>query len=262
MFIVWGTKRTKRRLGEVADFCPMCRDVRPFQLLRVGTASHVYFVSCGAGKLTGHIIRCTQCGVTLAAVPSRYAVFEKHFAADLAELERMSFPGLRETYASRLALEAQIQRAPADLTPEQRASLLFEPFDLLHPVVEAYFANGTQLDKQSGIGCFGTILATIAVIAVAIYIKGTITDAFLVATGVVFSIGMIYTFIQHGFAPGRFLRAKILPPLARALAPLKPEEFELDGCLKKCRTLGYKIGKKVKAKQILAEIQLLNTQPH
>ena len=42
MFIVWGTKRTERKQGLVADFCPICREVRAFQLIRVGLASLVH----------------------------------------------------------------------------------------------------------------------------------------------------------------------------------------------------------------------------
>lgn len=28
MFIIWGTKRVNTRLGYVADFCPICRDLQ------------------------------------------------------------------------------------------------------------------------------------------------------------------------------------------------------------------------------------------
>ncbi len=36
MFIVWGKKRVERTIGFVTDFCPTCRDIRGFQLNRVG----------------------------------------------------------------------------------------------------------------------------------------------------------------------------------------------------------------------------------
>jgi len=41
MFIVWGKKIVYRKLGFVADFCPICRGPRAFELKRVGSASHL-----------------------------------------------------------------------------------------------------------------------------------------------------------------------------------------------------------------------------
>jgi len=35
MFIVWGKKRVERKQGMVADFCPICREVRAFTLIRL-----------------------------------------------------------------------------------------------------------------------------------------------------------------------------------------------------------------------------------
>jgi hypothetical protein len=36
MFVVWGKKRVRKKIGHVADFCPMCRTAQPFALVRVG----------------------------------------------------------------------------------------------------------------------------------------------------------------------------------------------------------------------------------
>src|SRR5258706_9118781 len=44
MFIIWGKKRVTKSLGYVADFCPLCRDVRTFELVRVGLAGHIYYL--------------------------------------------------------------------------------------------------------------------------------------------------------------------------------------------------------------------------
>ena len=99
MFIVWGKKRVERNQGLVADFCPICREVRAFQLIRVGLASHVYYVSFGEGKLAGHIIRCNECRVKLAVDPTRYATTEKDARVGLEVLLGGTFPKLREVYA-------------------------------------------------------------------------------------------------------------------------------------------------------------------
>lgn len=72
MFIFWGTRKTIRKAGYVADFCPICRDVKMFQLIRVGMASHVYGLSFGKGKLAGHDRKCVDSGMELQADPAKY----------------------------------------------------------------------------------------------------------------------------------------------------------------------------------------------
>jgi hypothetical protein len=90
MFIVWGSRRTERILGYVADFCPVCREARAFRLVRVGLASHVYYISFGAGRHVGHVIRCEECGSSFDTDATRYATFEKQRPVHLPELGRDS----------------------------------------------------------------------------------------------------------------------------------------------------------------------------
>src|SRR6266581_5496821 len=128
MFIVWGKKRVERKQGIVADFCPICREVRAFQLIRVGLATHVYYVSAGEGKLAGHMIRCNECGVELAVDPTRYATTQKDPRVGLEALIRDTFPRLRESYAERLELETRIKRTRSALSADQHKQFLIEPF--------------------------------------------------------------------------------------------------------------------------------------
>src|SRR6266542_4248609 len=101
MFIVWGTKRVERKQGNIADLCPICREIRSFQLVRVGLASHVYYISFGEGKLAGYIIRCDACGVILDVDPTRYGSTAKDARSDVVALVRDTFPNLREVCADR-----------------------------------------------------------------------------------------------------------------------------------------------------------------
>ena len=150
MFIIWGKKRIERKQGMVADFCPICREVRAFTLIRVGLAGHIYYVSFGQGKLAGFIICCDTCGVVLRAEPTRFATAEKDPRIELETLIRQTFPRLRETYADRLALEQRIKRTRSALTAEQYKEFLMEPFALLNPVVEQRFAKSTQMASNRG----------------------------------------------------------------------------------------------------------------
>ena len=239
----------------MADFCSVCRDVRAFQLIRIGLVSHLYFVSFGAGKYVRHAMRCQECGAECDTDATRYANIEKYRPTNLPALVQTTFPNIQTAYAGQIALNAKIQKSSHALAPADRQRLLIEPFEFLHREVEVRFQNGTAMDKPAGIAFVATLLGTIGIVAVSIYLKNTLTDTALMASAALFCTGGLYTFIQIGLAPGRFIRTRIIPMLARSLDPLKPDESELSKCLNRCREIGWKIGQKIKPRQILDEIQ-------
>jgi hypothetical protein len=255
MLIVWGQKRVERSRGNVADFCPICREVRAFQLIRVGLASHVYYISFGEGKLAGHIIRCSDCGVALSVDPTRYATTEKDSRVSLEALARDTFPNLREANAARLELETRIKQSRLALSGDEYRHCLMEPFALLNPQVERRFANSTELDRPAGLGCLGTVLIGAALFFGSMAVRGPMQDKILVAALVAVVIGTIYTFVQMHLGPGRFFRAKILPSLVRALKPLRPTRDDVAECVQHCKTLGLKIGKVAKVDEVWARLE-------
>lgn len=250
MFIVWGTKRTERKQGMVADFCPICREARAFQLIRVGLASHIYYLSFGEGKLAGYIIRCSECGVGLGTQATRYANVEKDPRVSLEVLIRDTFPKLREVYAERLELEGRIRRTRSALSGDDYRRFLMEPFGLLNPLVEQRFANSTQIDRPAGIGCLGTLLIGAAIFFGSMKFSGPTQDKMLLAALIAVVMGCIYTLIQMHLGTGRFYRAKILPPLVKALKPLEPTKDDLADCIGRCQSMGLRIGKVAKTEEI------------
>jgi hypothetical protein len=255
MFIVWGTKRVERKQGDIADLCPICREIRSFQLVRVGLASHVYYLSFGAGKLAGYIIRCSECGIILDVDPTRYASTAKDSHSGVELLVRDTFPNLREVCADRLKLEERIKRTPASFSAAERNSLLIEPFNLLNPMVEKRFANSTEMDCKSGLGCIGTLLASIGLFFGSLAFPGPTQDKILIAAAIVFGAGTIYTFVQLHLGPGRFFRARVLAPLVKSLKPLQPTREEIAACIDRCKSLGMKIGKVAKPNELCARLE-------
>jgi hypothetical protein len=254
MLIVWGTKRVERELGTVADFCPICREPRAFRLVRVGMAGHVYYVSFGQGKLAGHLARCLTCGVRIGVDARRFQGSGVDAATDVETMVRETQPGLFENYKERLELEATVKRAPYTLTAEQREALVFEPFALLNPTVELRYKSSFVFDRQSGIGCLGTIVVSAAVFfaAVALTKQGSQTAG--LAALIVPAVGTVYTLVQFTLGPGRFVRSTVVPALVLALAPLKPLQEEVSHALDLCRKKGMKIGKSVKSDLLWAKL--------
>ena len=254
MIFIWGNRRTERALGHIADYCPICRDLRAFRMIRVGLVGHVYYISLGSGKETGREMQCQECAVTLSADSARYAAIEKKLPLHLADLVQTTFPNVHAVRGEQLAQNAEMRSALRSLSPEQRATFLIEPFRILSSAVERLYA-ATRADKPATLGCLTTALLTIGILAAAIYLQETVSEAVLIALATVVCVGGVYSLVQMGLAPGRFLRAQTIPQLACALDPLQPTENELKECLQRCRAIDWKIGSKIKPRHILAEIE-------
>lgn len=246
--IVWGTKIKRQRLGRVADFCPICRDFRPFTVHRVGAAGHVYYISVGKGKLVGHEIKCEDCGVAQSADLDFYRTISQDPLAAAHELEAVTTPHLREAYEERLAIESRLRSGSLD--PEQRRNLLFEPFALLSHLVEER-AAATHFDRKSAAGCLVGVAALLGLVVAAILESGPLAIAMTVLLG----LGFLMTLLCLATDVTRHTRARVLPLLARALRPLQPRDEELAASLQECKVRKLVIGRKVKVPRLQEAIR-------
>ncbi|WP_028102805.1 hypothetical protein [Pseudoduganella violaceinigra] len=246
MFIVWGRKITRRPAGFVADYCGICREPKRFRLSRLGSVGHVYYISVGEGKLVGYERTCMSCGTFSPAAVSDYRKIAKT-ALPLETLKQETCPGLDAAMAERRALDERVKTAPHLLSPNERLGLIRSPFNLLSPKVEKRFAS-TNLDG----GVVGAIAGAIGLMIVCPAVGAAISTegagpAMVIGMGLGLAL-IIWQFIAAG---QRFMRKEILPPLAKALAPLKPSEAEIEQALRDFRKAGHKIGGKLKAAEIL-----------
>ncbi len=257
---VHGTKLTKRKVGWVADFCPIFRIPQSFKLTRIGLVSHIYFLSIGSGKLIRHEIECSVCGLLLISDPLRDENPERQRPDDVSVLAEKTFPGLAKAYAERLQEEYALRTNPQALGVDRRNELLLDPFALLDPLVEerSNGSSGTQLDRQSGLGCLATLLVPVGMVAVSLIFKidpgGSGGNKVLAVGAALFVVGVLYTFIQLALGTRRYVRKQIIPMLARALAPLSPTREELQHCINRCKSIGMSIGKAVRVEHLLTAL--------
>ena len=151
--------------------------------------------------------------------------------------------------------------APASLRPEERATLLLEPFQYLARDVEEVRGGETKVDKRSGLGCLGTIGAVAALFFLGrvIYEGQPFPDWLYWGLLGLLGAGSVYTLAQLGLGPRRHLRQQVWPALARALKPLDPTQQELGDCLHKMAGMKLQIGKRIKAASLRAAIQQFKT---
>jgi hypothetical protein len=249
MIFIWGKKHVLRGLGYVADFCPICRDLRTFRMQRLGLAGHFYYISFGEGQLVGHIRTCDVCGIELQGDPQVYKTLNKQKLPP-AELAPLTRPDWREAREPRLAAERELASPFGKLPPEWRSVLLREPFDLLAARVEERFAS-SKVDWPTALAVVGFI----AMLVVAGNLSGTYpqhTGTIWIAA-LVLGLGLVLS--QALIARRRWMRRNLLPVLTLALRPLKPSEAELKAVLEKMKAEGRMIGRKVDVRLVVAELQ-------
>ena len=256
MFIVWGEKRTEKSLGHAADFCLMCRDVQAFRVYRIGSASHVYGLSVGGGGLVGYLATCQTCGHKMEVDPTCYATLVKRRPERIEELERETYPGVREAYASRIDLEKSIADGRLDMPEDMRVELIREPFTSLASVVEQRYSSSSHFDRHAVLALLGALVVPgifmfIASSSQNADLKGILGTAALTA----FAAGLVLMFFFLITEARRFVRRTIVPKLARTLRSLKPERQELEECVTQLRGLGLKLAKKIKVDELIFLIE-------
>ncbi|MBA4387324.1 MAG: hypothetical protein C0404_05040 [Verrucomicrobia bacterium] len=258
LLFVMGQKEKERPAGYVADFCPICRGITRFRVMRHSVATHVYGLSLGDGQLLRHMAVCRLCGNSKKVHPARYETISSTDERDLDRLIAATYPQIRESYGERLAIEVKLRNRQAEMTPDERHDFLMEPFNYLIPAVEARYQKDVQFDKESGIAGLGTIGLSVLTFIVCskLWPDPPAHDWVSLMTGWVLVVGSAYTFVQLCLGPGRYLRKKVIPDLARALKPLNPSRDELEECLAALRDAKLKIGTKVKPQQLWFALQL------
>lgn len=249
MFIVWGKKLVYRKLGHVADFCPICRKPRAFVLRRLGSAGHLYYITVSQGELVGYDRTCVQCGTSFNAEPTQYAAVAPK-PAPLPELARQTFPDLEQAWKERLDLERQLRQDPRALHADDRKALIRSPFLLLSPKVEKRFAS-THFDKEVGITA---LVALGLMIAGPALVRKVAPDSAELAVLVFMALGVLLVIVQMALAGGRFMRREVVPVLAKCLRPLQPTPGELQTVMAELKTLRHKMASKLQLAELIAQI--------
>lgn len=253
--IIWGTRIKRRKLGRVADFCPICRCFQAFKLIRVGQARHIYFISFGWGKLVRHEMVCETCGSSFPTDCLRYRSVSDNPLAHFDVLAEETHPNLADRYAERLRLEERFCNGTT--TMQDRAELIREAFVAIAYRIEERAAEG-HIDIYTGLAPLLTIAMTAAVVFgygfVADQSDPEIWDTMIVVVYGALSLGCAATLVLLATDVRRFIRSKIHPVLVAALQPLQPSVEELQAVLTGLKVFGLAVGRKVDAQRLFNDM--------
>jgi hypothetical protein len=257
MFIVWGKTIKRQKLGFVADFCAVCRDLRTFQVKRIGSASHVYYISFGEGDLVGYERICGVCATSVDAVPDTYTGMAKT-RRPASELISETFPNYHTVYRELLERERKVRDTPSLLTPEERRARMREPFLVLAPLAQQKLA-AIQVDWRVMLAVFSFVPIFWVLGVVARWVNGPNQDDpgmnWLIGALAVWGCLVAWEILSSS---RRYLLKNAAPPLAASLAPLKPTESEIDRILKELKQHKLKLGR-LRASDLLERIEQLRT---
>lgn len=243
MFVVWGRRITRKRLGYVADFCPVCRVQRAFELQAVRSTRHVYYLSLSRGQIVGYERKCRECGTSFKANAAAYTSVSKT-CQPLEELKQLTFPTLDAATQEQLQLEERIRRQR--LSSSERHALIKAPFLFLSPKVERRFSS-THIDGGVGLA----LIAAIALLLGAPLAGKLLPDSGVIVFVIALAIGLALVIWQVVESGSRFMRKEIVPVLAKSLEPLRPTSEELQAVLGELKQVKQKIGRKLKASELI-----------
>jgi hypothetical protein len=216
----------ERAAGWVADYCPVCRDVQPMQLVHVGNES-AREAARQAGQTLSHVA-CAECGFKAQTDPANYLAIRAQKDESIAELMKKTQPRLPLRAAGRVQWERRA--IGGELAPPERAEAIREPFLIL-----SYLQKQRQPQEVSPlIVPFILIAFTVGMVTLIPLLMFLMNDDLGALVGT--ALAGVLTGVGAVILNGRILRRKmagsftdeIEPRLARSLRPLRPTPEELE----------------------------------
>lgn len=147
MFIIWGTKQTDRKLGRVADYCPICDEARACHLIEMYKVPHLYYIPLGRGKTVGHLAQCEHCRDRFGTDLDRYLSISKNRRMTVEKLTDTTHPLLIERIAEWLDFRDRAEHGEVD--EDERIGLIEHPFKKIAHAVGRQRASEIHIDGQT-----------------------------------------------------------------------------------------------------------------
>lgn len=244
--IFWGTRLKRRCVGRVADFCPLCREIRPFRLFHRHCQYHVALIGMGEGPADAIDVECEHCGARVLREGYPYATALRDRSASLDELVAATNPRIPELYRERLEMEARVRRRR--LGSMERNALLREPFELLGPAIVADFRMTHGESKTillSGMLFVGLVFLTSELVS-------SDWTPIMVAASICALAGFMVLLARR---TTRYIRRTCIPCLAMSLEPLRPTAEELDAVMAHLVGPGQLLARYVRTDVLLRQIE-------
>lgn len=207
---------TRRDCGWIADWCPICGELRAHRVQRVGIALHVIVIPLGEGAFEAFEAVCLTCLAVREIDEDDFDAFAGQYSGGLASLIAQTLPRRRED------------------PQEDRADAIRHRLSVLSHQVAYHRANTEFSPRGKLVGAFGgaqfllTVLAVVGGIPLG-FIK--FNRAWLVWIGVSGALMICAAVYSMASAYPWFLKTRFRPQLQRAFRDSPPTIHELDVAL-------------------------------
>jgi hypothetical protein len=243
MFLVWGRRQTKRKLGFVAESCPRCKAIRTVRVDRIGMTSHVFFVSIGAGQLLGFRAECRTCSGQFDVCPMDYTGYDKNAKAIPESLIPTTNPKLGAGASAR--------------AEQARTIAIRDPLLRFDASLRDRYLRGHRIDRITALAFVASIVVPLLIgwLSRSLALSGELKEAVgWLALGV-FIVGLVGSFVLLYGEPKRFFERQLRPEIRSALQPLRPEPVELETCVNSLRKYGYRISRFVTSQGLIEDLR-------
>jgi hypothetical protein len=236
LLFVAGSRTQAQAVGIVACVCGLCRRITRQQLLAFAHRDHMMFVTVSAG-VSAHARTCLECGNTTRADLAEHPSVALDAAAAGAPLPTLA----ANTYPRAAEVEERFDTLSKRAEAGDRAAKQ----ELLHAAL-----SSVEWEVES----FGdaSIAHAFAVAAGPLFILGTALVAFvrglphvdLITLAMMLFAGalLVLIFKRWILGPRRAVRRRIVPGLARSIAPLRASREELSAALAPFKTKKSSLG--------------------
>lgn len=131
--IVWGKRKREKRLGFVADYCPICRKIDSFEVYEQRVAYHFWFIPTEQGRLLGNTQICRSCQTESKSFPTQFRDILPSKGKSLEDLIAETNPMVRHLHAEQLELADKIAEGEGSVDIDTRHRLMMEAFSLAEP---------------------------------------------------------------------------------------------------------------------------------
>lgn len=225
MFVIFGEREARKRLGYVAEYCPLCRDIHIATITEIRKVTHLYYIPLGKGKV--HLVerRCESCDDVAAVERERYIGFEQRGGATVAELIERTNPAVEQEMIELLEIEERV--AAGEATADERFTLLCQPFLAIEPSMQKRTAS-VHFDAKSWFWLFMTFAAPWSLILLGMKLRGSLAGEVYLWSGILFALvsGVVFLWMLATDAK-RFVQRRHGKFLVESLVYLRPSTAEI-----------------------------------
>ncbi|MGH7145168.1 MAG: hypothetical protein ACREJ2_13730 [Planctomycetota bacterium] len=241
------TYESVQRIGYVADFCPICRDLTSWRIDRLGRGAALYGVEVSKGILTGQRGTCDECGLRRPMDPGEFFSVATHPPGDFAAFVSATHPtsprGILRLH-NRLELEARLRDRRAGLTGAERRALIREPFEAVEPVFRSVKASGWMQGVGVAFG-FGILMVPMTLfILLCDPATGHYTPYWQWPVFGSAALCLALTILFFWLAYRSNFKRSVRDGLLHALQPIDPSGGELAEVIEELRRTGCRVARR------------------